>query len=152
MEECDDLRSLLKPQCPATLSHLKLIPVRILEPRNVTPGELEDLGWFELHSARLQRLERHPAIFHLDGINRGPRLAPGGCAWPQNELEVLPLDAAGQESRSGGCRVATPLLEADDIRVEVARLVLIAYQQRHVHPSRDRAPHELGGGRAREDV
>ena len=31
-------------KCPATLSHLKQIPVRILEPRGVTPGELKDLG------------------------------------------------------------------------------------------------------------
>src|SRR5215203_4663662 len=121
------------PKCPATLSHLKQIPVRILEPRGVTPGELKDLGWLEVHSARLQRLERHPAILHLDGINRGTQLGPAGCAWPQNELEVLPLDADGQESRSVGCWVVTPLLETDDIRVEVERLVLIAHQQRHVH-------------------
>ena len=92
------------PKCPATLSHLKQIPVRILEPRGVTPGELEDLGCLELHFARFKRLERHSAIFHLDGINRGTRLGPAGCAWPQNELEVLPLDADGQESRSVGCR------------------------------------------------
>src|SRR5215216_1079534 len=122
-----------EPRCPATLSHLKHIPVRILEPRGVTPGELKDLGWLELHSARLQRLECHPAILHLDGINRGTRLGPAGCAWPQNELEVLPLDADGQESRSVGCWVVTPLLETDDIRVEVERLVLIAHQQRNVH-------------------
>jgi hypothetical protein len=98
----------------ATLSHLKQISVRILEPRGVTPGVLEDLGWLELDSARLQRLERHPAIFHLDGVNGGTQLGPGGCAWPQNEVEVLPLDADGQESRSLGCREVTPLLEADD--------------------------------------
>jgi hypothetical protein len=60
----------LAPKLPATLSHLKQIPVRILEPRGVTPGELEDLGWLELHSARLQRLEHHPDIFHLDRVNR----------------------------------------------------------------------------------
>jgi hypothetical protein len=41
------------PKCPATLSHLKQIPVRILKPRGVTPGELKDLGWLEVHSARL---------------------------------------------------------------------------------------------------
>ena len=92
-----------------------------------------DLGWLELHPARLQRLERHPAIFHLDRIKHGPLLGLGGCAWPQNELEVLPLDADGQESRAVGCRGVKPLLEADDVRVEVERLVLIAHQQRHVH-------------------
>src|SRR5918993_3126709 len=134
MEECDFLCAPSAPKCPATLSHLKQIPVRILEPRGVTPGELKDLGWLEVHSARLQRLERHPAILHLDGINRGTPLGPAGCAWPQNELEVLPLDADGQESRSSvGCWVVTPFLETDDIRVEVERLVLIAHQQRHVH-------------------
>src|SRR5829696_6447178 len=122
------------PKCPATLSHLKQIPVRILEPRGVTPGELKDLGWLEVHSARLQRLEGHPAILHLDGIKRGTGLGPAGCAWPQNELEVLPLDADGQESRSSvGCWVVTPLLQTDDIGVELQRLVLIAHQQRHVH-------------------
>src|ERR687896_2569817 len=66
----------LEPKCPATLSHLKQIPVRILEPRSVTPGELKDLGWLEVHAALLQRLERHPAIVHLDGINRGTGLGP----------------------------------------------------------------------------
>src|SRR5215208_6802557 len=133
MEECDDLCApSLEPKCPATLSHLKQIPVRILEPRGVTPGELKDLGWLEVHSARVQRLEGHPAIVHLDGIKCGTGLGPAGCAWPQNELEVLPLDAHGQESRSVRCWVLTPLLEADDIRVEVERLVLIAHQQRHV--------------------
>jgi hypothetical protein len=64
-------------------------------------------------TARLQRLERFPAIFHLDGIDRGTQLGRGGCAWPQSELEVLPLDADGQESRSVGCRGVKPLLEAD---------------------------------------
>src|SRR5829696_9722523 len=122
MEECDDLCAPSAPKCPATLSHLKQIPVRILEPRGVTPGELKDLGWLEVHSARLQRLERYPAILHLDGINRGTQLGAAGCAWPQDELEVLPLDADGQESRSVGCWVVTPLLETDDIRVEVERL------------------------------
>ena len=90
-----------EPKLPATLSHLKQIPVRILEPRGGTPGNSR-IGWIEGHSARLQRLERHPDIFHLDGINRGTQLGPGGCAWPQNELEVLTLDADGQESRSVG--------------------------------------------------
>jgi hypothetical protein len=98
------LQDLRDEMSRATLSHLKQISVRILEPRGVTPGELEDLGWLELHSAGLQRLERFPAIFHLDGVNRGTLLGPCGCAWPQNELEVLPLDANGQESRSVGCR------------------------------------------------
>src|ERR671921_1096470 len=121
------------PKYPAALSHLKLISVRILEPRSVTPGELKDLGWLEVHSTPLQRLERLPDIVHLDGINRGTQLGPARCAWPQNELEVLPLDADRQESRSVGCWEVTPLLKTDDIRVEVERLVLIAHQQRHVH-------------------
>jgi hypothetical protein len=73
-----------EPKFAFTLSHLKQIPVRILEPRGVTPGELEDLGRLELHSARLQRLERRPDIFDLDRINGGTRLAPSGCAWPKN--------------------------------------------------------------------
>lgn len=71
IEECADLCAPSEPKCPATLSYLKQIPVQILEPRGVTPGELKDLGWLEVHSARLQRLERHPAILHLNGINRG---------------------------------------------------------------------------------
>jgi hypothetical protein len=63
---------------PFTLSHLKQVPIRILEPRSGTPGELEDLGWLEPHSARFQRLERRPDVFHLDRIDRGTCLAP--CA------------------------------------------------------------------------
>src|SRR4029450_13998321 len=58
-----------EPKLPSTLTHLKPIPVRILEPRDGTPWELEDLGWLELHSAGLQRLETHPAFFPLDGVN-----------------------------------------------------------------------------------
>src|SRR5262245_55439988 len=114
------------PKCPATLSHLKQIPARILEPRCETPGEREDLGCLERHSARLQRLERHLAILHLDGIDRRARVGPARCAWLQNELEVLSLDGDRQESRSVGGRVVTALLEADDIRVEVESFVLIA--------------------------
>src|SRR5262245_30751951 len=48
-------------KCPANLSHLKLIPDRIPEQRGITPGELKDLGWLELHPARLQRLEGRTA-------------------------------------------------------------------------------------------
>src|SRR5262245_21044844 len=110
----------------ATLSNLKQISIRILEPRGVTPRELEDLGCLERHSARLQRLERRQAVFHLDGIDGRARLGPAGCAWPENELEVLTVDADRQESRSVRCLVVPPLLEADDIRIEVERLVLIA--------------------------
>jgi hypothetical protein len=90
----------LEPKFLATLSHLKPIPVRILEPRGVTPGILEDLGWVELRSAGSQGLERRLAILHLDGINGGPRLAARWCPRPQNEVEILPFDADGQESRS----------------------------------------------------
>src|SRR5262245_12262756 len=130
---CRRSHALSAPKLPATLSHLKTIPVRILEPRGITPGVLEDLGRIELHATRPQRLERHSHIFDLDRVDRGPRLAPGGCARPQNEVEVLPLDADGQESRSIGCRGVSPFLEAEDIRVEVERIVLIAHQDRHVH-------------------
>jgi len=35
------------PKFPATLSHLKQIPIRVLEPRGATPGELKDFGWLE---------------------------------------------------------------------------------------------------------
>src|SRR5262245_27658345 len=125
--------ALSAPKLPAALSHLKTIPIRILEPRGITPGVLEDLGRIELHATRPQRLESHSHIFDLDRVDRGPRLAPGGCARPQNEVEVLPLDADGQESRSIGCRGVDPLLEAEDICVEVERLVLIAHQNRYVH-------------------
>jgi RNA polymerase sigma-70 factor, ECF subfamily len=58
---------------------------------------------------------------------------PAGRAWPENELEVLPLHADCQESRSVRSRIVTSLLEADCIRVEVERLVLTAHEQRHVH-------------------
>src|SRR5262245_19133799 len=115
------------PGCTATLSYLKQISVRIVEPRGVPPGELEDLRCLELYSARLQRLERLLAIFHLDGVNGGTRHGPSGRAWPQNKLEVLSLDAGCQEFRSVGCRVVTPLLEADHICIEVERLILIAH-------------------------
>src|SRR4029450_13851436 len=121
------------PKCPVTLSHLKQIPVRILESRCVPPGEVEDLGWLELHASRFQGLECGLAILHLDGIKRGTRLGRARCAWPQNELEVLPFDADRQESRSVGCRVITPLLKADNVRIKLERPVLVAHQQRHVH-------------------
>jgi hypothetical protein len=42
-----------EPKLSSTLTHLKPIPVRILEPCDGTPWELEDLGWLELDSARL---------------------------------------------------------------------------------------------------
>ena len=78
----------------------------------------------ELHAARLQRLERLPAIPRLDGVRRRDaalyRLGLPGGPWPENQLEVLTLDGDGQEPRSVGCRVVDPLLEAKDVRVEVA--------------------------------
>src|SRR4029450_11826069 len=98
------------PKCPVTLSHLKQIPVRILAPRCVTPGEVEDLGWRELQASRFQGLECGLAILHLDGIKRGTRLRRARCAWPQNELEVLPLDADRRELRAAGCARIPPRL------------------------------------------
>src|SRR5262245_65860290 len=116
-----------QPKRPTTLPQLNLIPIRILEPRCVTPGELEDVWWPEIHSALPQSLESRPAIFHLNRVDR-TRLTNGGSTWPQSELEVLALDADGQESRCVTVRIVAPLLEADDIRVVVERLVLIANQ------------------------
>ena len=80
-----------EPKLPDTLSKLKPIPVGILESRDGAPWELEDLGWLERRSMRLERLEHHPDIFDLDGVNRGTQVGPRGCAWPQNEFEVLPF-------------------------------------------------------------
>src|SRR5262249_13139405 len=89
------------PESAAPLAQLKQVSIRILEPRGVTPGELEHLRRLERHAARLQCFERRPAIFHLDCINRGPQHSLARRAGPQNELKVLSLDADGQESRSG---------------------------------------------------
>jgi hypothetical protein len=44
----------------------------------------------------------------------------------EKEHEVLALDAHGQEPRPVGCRVVSPLLEAEDVLVEVERPVLVA--------------------------
>jgi hypothetical protein len=41
-------------------------------------------------------------------------------------LEVLTVDADGEEPRSVGRRVVDALLEAEDVRVEVERPVLVA--------------------------
>src|SRR5262249_30143046 len=92
----NSFRAPSESKLPFTLSELKQIPVRILEPCGVAPRELEDLGSIERHAARLQRLERRPDVFDLEGIDRGTGLPLCGCAWPQNELEVLALDADSQ--------------------------------------------------------
>jgi hypothetical protein len=59
-----------EPEAPSPLSHLKQIPVGVLEPRGVTPRELEDLRRIELHPARLQSLERHLTVLHLNRVHR----------------------------------------------------------------------------------
>src|SRR5262249_4495187 len=90
----------------------------------------------QLHAAQLQRLEHLPAVADLDGVRGGRaaiyRLALSGGAWPENELEVLALDADGQEPRSVRCRAIDSLLEAKDVRVEVERLVLVLNEHAYV--------------------
>jgi len=58
---------------------------------------------------------------------------PAGCPWPENEQEVLILETDGQEPRSIGRRVVGAFFEAKDVRVEVERPILLAYELRYVH-------------------
>src|SRR5204862_1484454 len=60
------------------------------------------------------------------------RLGLPRCPGPQDQLEVVPLDADGQKPRPVGCRVLNALLQAKDIRVEVERLVLVADEHARV--------------------
>src|SRR5919109_4511964 len=109
-------------------SQLQPVAVRILEHCDIAPRVFEHPR-IELHTARVQRLERLLAIPRLNGVRRRDavlyRLGLAGCPWPENQLEVLPLDGDGQEPGSVGCRVVGPLLEAKDLRVEVERPVLV---------------------------
>src|ERR1700738_1397517 len=120
----------------AAFSQLQPVAVRIHEHRDIAPRVLEH-SRLELHAARLQCLERLPAIRRLDRARcRGAafyRLGLPGSPWPEHELKVLTLDSDGEEPRSIGRRVIGALLEAEEPRVEVARLVLIAYELRYVH-------------------
>src|SRR5262249_13440256 len=54
------------------------------------------------------------------------RLGLPRCPGPENQLEVVALDADGQKPRPVRQRVLSPLFHAEDVRVEVERLVLVA--------------------------
>src|SRR6185295_4213559 len=111
----------------AALSDLQPVAVGVLELRDVPPGELEHIR-DELDAARLELLDRLPAIVGLDrDRRRGASHRRLGLPWrsgPEHELEVVALDADGQEPRPVGRRVLDALLEAEDVGVEVERLVL----------------------------
>src|SRR4030095_12594555 len=72
----------------------------------------------------LDRDRRRDAALYRLGLPR--------CPWPEDQHEVLALDADSQEPRSVGCRVLGPLLEAEDVRVEVERPVLVADEHARV--------------------
>src|SRR5262249_40186113 len=112
---------------PAALSHLNPITVGILEPRDPPKRELDDVGWVELHAARHQRLEDAAAVFHLER-----HLHRSGCHWRENEFEILTFDTNAQKSSSAGRRHVPPLLETDDIRIEIERVILVAHEHGYV--------------------
>src|SRR6185295_15982766 len=75
----------------------------------------------------------------------------------EHELEVVALDADGQEPRPVGRRVLDALLEAEDVGVEVERLVLVADEHARVEDllehcctsgGRGHCHHDSGGGRS----
>src|SRR5918992_704055 len=119
----------------AALPDLQPVAVGVLELRHVAPGELEHVR-DELDAARLQLLERLPDIVGLDRDRRRGashrRLGLPRCPGPENQLEVVPLDADGQKPRPAGCRVLNALLKAKDVRVEVERLALVADEHARV--------------------
>src|SRR4051794_36039214 len=127
----------------AALADLEPVAVRVLELRDVAPGELEHVR-DELDPARRQLRDRLAAVVGLDRDRRrrashrglGLPRRPG----PQDELEVVALDADGQKPRPVGCRVLDALLEAEDIRVEVQRPVLVADEDARVEDRDYRTP------------
>jgi hypothetical protein len=52
-------------------------------------------------------------------------IALSGGARPEHELEILILHAHAQEARTAGCWVLAPLLQPDDVRIEIERLILV---------------------------
>ncbi len=100
-----------------------------------SPRELEHVR-DELDAAQSQLLDGLPAIVGLDRDQ--PRGAPHGwlgvarCPGPENQLEVVPLDADGQKPALVGRRVLNSLLHAEDVRVEVEPLLLVADEHAHV--------------------
>src|SRR3954454_16582962 len=99
----------------AALAYLEPVAVGVLELRDVAPRELEHVR-DELDPARLQLLDRLPAIVGLDRDRRRGashrRLGLPRCSGPEDQLEVVPLDADGQKPRPVGCGVLDALLEA----------------------------------------
>ena len=69
-------------------------------------------------------------VIDAGGVPSPARPAP--VSRPENEHEVVALDADGQKPRPVGCRVLDPLLQAKDVRVEVERLVLVADEHARV--------------------
>src|SRR3954454_4453589 len=115
----------------AALAYLEPVAIGVLELRDRAPRELEHVR-DELDPPRLQLLDRLAAIVGLDRDRRRrpshSRLGLPRRAGPENQLEVVALDADGQKPRPVGRRVLDALLEPEDVRVEVERLVLVADQ------------------------
>jgi hypothetical protein len=57
--------------------------------------------------------------------HRGAELGLGWRAWPQHQFEILSWNADAQEPGAIRCRSVDPLLEANDVRLEIERLVLV---------------------------
>src|SRR5262245_11094337 len=112
------------PPGSAALSHLQPVSVGVQEDRDVAPRELEDIR-LEPHATRLQHLECLPAVRRLEGVlRRNAALERGSLprrSWPEHQLELLALEADGQEPRSVGVSEIDALLEAEQVRVEVER-------------------------------
>src|SRR3954447_3772289 len=98
----------------AALAYLEPVAVGVLELRDVAPRELEHVR-DELDPARLQLLDGLAAVVGLDRDRRRRaahrRLRLAGRPGPEDELEVVALDADGQEPRPVGRRVLDALLE-----------------------------------------
>src|SRR5262245_28930904 len=90
------------------------------------------LGGLNFTASRPQRLERPLAVIYVDGHLAWSQSPLSGRPLPQKELDVLTLDADGQKSCSAGCRHVPPLLETDDVCVEIERLVLVADEHGYV--------------------
>src|SRR5262249_7808830 len=86
------------------------------------------------------------------------RLGLARCPGPENQLEFVPLGADGQKLRPIGRRVLNPLLQAEDVRVEVERPVLVAHEHAGVEDllqhgcSSGRRGHYLGDTRRLRNV
>jgi len=75
------------------------------------------------------------------------RLGLAARPGPEHQLEVVPLDADGQEPQAVGRRVLDPLLQAEHVGVEVQRPVLVGDEHACVEDVLEHAPLTAGSAR-----